>query len=225
MRGVIRVAAILLLAITGAVCQQSEPLRILTKKLPTGSLWTEYGANGGQGVRVQATGGVPPYHWRVINGTLPHGIKLQEHGEITGVPDDRGAHFTLEVRDSNNPPAQAQRPTALLVEVPLSTDWNRKAQVNGQRIDGSVKVSNRTGRDFDLTFIVLAVNDIGRATAIGYQHFPLKANTRDFQLPFGENLSPGNYVVNVDLVAEEPISNKIFRERLVTPKETISQGP
>jgi hypothetical protein len=53
----------------------------------------------------------------------------------------------------------------------------------------------------------------------------LKANTRDFSLPFGDNLAPGNYVVNVDLVAEEPVSNKIFRTRLVTPKETILQGP
>jgi hypothetical protein len=103
--------------------------------------------------------------------------------------------------------------------------WNRKAQVNGQRIDGSVKVSNRTGRDFDLTFVVLAVNDIGRATAIGYQHFPLKKNTRDLTLPFGDTLSPGNYTVNVDVVGEEPISNRIFRARLVTEKESITQGP
>jgi len=97
--------------------------------------------------------------------------------------------------------------------------------VNGQRIDGSIKVSNRSGRDFDLTFIVLAVNDIGRATAIGYQHFPLKKNTRNMEIPFGENLSPGNYAVNVDVVGEEPQSNRIFRARLVTGKESITQGP
>jgi hypothetical protein len=225
MRSMVRSAAFFFVAVTGALSQQPEQLRIITKELPIGSLWTEYGANNRHGFRVEASGGVAPYHWRVINGVLPHGLKLREDGEITGIPDERGSYFSLDVRDSNNPPAEAQKPVVLLVEVPFSVDWERKAQVNGQRVDGSVKVSNRTGRDFDLTFIVLAVNDIGRATAIGYQHFPLKANTRDFPLPFGDNLSPGNYVVNVDLVAEEPISKKIFRARLVSPKETISQGP
>jgi hypothetical protein len=86
-------------------------------------------------------------------------------------------------------------------------------------------VSNQTDRDFDLTVIVLAVNDIGRATAIGYQHFNLKKETRDLDIPFGETLSRGNYAVNVDVVGEEPISNRIFRARLVTGKETVTQGP
>jgi hypothetical protein len=224
MREAIRITTVLFLAVTSAVCQDPEQLQIVTKDLPHASLWMDYGANGSRGFRLHAAGGVPPYHWRVINGGLPHGMRL-EGDTIAGTPDERGGYFVLEVRDSNNPPAQTQKPVALLVEIPFSADWNRKAQVNGQRIDGTVKVSNRTGRDFDLTFVVLAVNDIGRATAIGYQHFPLKANTRDFSLPFGDNLAPGNYVVNVDLVAEEPVSNKIFRTRLVTPKETILQGP
>ena len=225
MRGAIGLSAILLLSVTCALSQQAEQLRILARELPSASLWTNYGPKNRHGFQLQATGGIPPYHWRTINGSLPHGLKLEEDGEITGVPDGRGSYFSLEVRDSNNPPAQAQKAVTLLVEIPFSADWHAKARVSGQRIDGSVKVSNRTGRDFDLTFIVLAINDIGRATAIGYQHFPLKANTRDFPLPFGDNLSPGNYAINVDLVAEEPISNKIFRARLVSPKQTISQGP
>jgi hypothetical protein len=202
-----------------------EPLSILTKELPPASLWANYGDRNEYGFRLQASGGVAPYHWRVINGVLPRELKLQ-NGEITGIPDEHGNfQFALELRDSSNPPAKAQKNVALLVEIPFSAEWDRKARVNGQRIDGSVKVSNRTGRDFDLTFVVLAVNDIGRATAIGYQHFPLKRNTRDFPLPFGDNLSPGNYTVNIDLVAEEPVSNRIFRARLVTEKESITQGP
>src|SRR5207245_4840057 len=108
------------------------------------------------------------------------------------------------------------------METPLHAKWGLKAQVNGTRIDGSLKVSNRSGRDFDLTFVVLAVNDIGRASAIGYQHFPLKKNTRDMELPFGGTPSPGNYVVNVDVVGEEPASRMIFRTRLVAPKQTIA---
>jgi hypothetical protein len=89
-----------------------------------------------------------------------------------------------------------------------------------------VKVSNQTGEDFDLTFVVLAVNDIGRATAIGYQHFNLKHETLDFEIPFGENLPPGGYVVNVDVVAEIAETNTIHRARLVTPgKLQMVQGP
>src|SRR6266404_7545991 len=119
---------------------------------------------------------------------------------------------------------QQKQKMVLTVETPLTADWGRRAAVNGQRIDGSIKVSNRTGRDFDLTVIVLAVNDIGRATAIGYQHFPLKQSTRDMEIPFGDTLSPGNYAVNVDVLGEEPVSNRIFRARLVTGKEQITQG-
>ena len=53
--------------------------------------------------------------------------------------------------------------------------------------------------------MVLAVNDIGRATAIGYQHFRLKKNTMDMEIPFGKFVA-GNYAVNVDVVGEEPVS-------------------
>jgi Putative Ig domain len=217
----------LVLAAIGLWAQAPKPeqLSILTKDLPPASLWSAYGAENRNGVRLRAEGGFGTYRWRV-NGILPNGLKLEEFGELVGTPQESGQfQLRLEVRDSNTPPAVAQRNFVLTVETPFSIEWDRKAQVYGQRIDGSVKVSNRTGRDFDLTFVVLAVNEIGRATAIGYQHFPLKRNTRDLSLPFGDTLSAGNYTVNVDAVGEEPVSNRIFRARLVMPKQTIAQGP
>lgn len=214
---------------TVTLCAQTsspEQLTILTKDLPPASLWNPYGFNHRLGLRLRAAGGVGPYHWRILNGALPNGVKLADFGELSGTPQQSGGfQLTVLVRDTSNPPLQASRKFILVVETPFSAEWDRKAYVNGQRIDGSVKVSNRTGRDFDLTFVVLAVNDIGRATAIGYQHFPLKSNTRDMRLPFGETLSPGNYTVNVDVVGEEPISNRIFRARLVTDKQSITEGP
>jgi hypothetical protein len=209
-----------------AQAPQSGMLVIATKALPPASLWNTYSSDHNRGVGLRAEEGVAPYHWRILSGSLPPGLKLEEFGEISGTAQQAGHFdFTVLLRDSNSPPAQVQQKFTLDVETPFIAQWDHKAQVNGQRIDGSVKVSNRSGRDFDLTFVVLAVNDIGRATAIGYQHFALKANTRSFPLPFGDNLSPGNYTVNVDLVAEEPISNRIFRTRLVTAKEPITQGP
>lgn len=202
-----------------------DQLTIVTKQLPSASLWTTYTGGIRPGFKLEAKGGIEPYHWRVINGALPNGLKLNERGEITGAPLESGNfQFALDSRDSNNPPTEVQQPITLVVETPFAVEWDRKAEVNGQRVEGAVKVSNRTGRDFDLTFVVLAVNSIGRATAIGYQHFALKANTRDMSLPFGDNLPPGEYNVNIDAVGEEPVSNRIFRARLVT-KQTVSQGP
>jgi hypothetical protein len=176
--------------------------------------------------RLQASGGIEPYHWHLVAGSLPRHVLLNPDGTLTGILDEIGQfEFAVLVTDNENPPKKLRRTFVLAIETPLTADWLRRAQVSGQRIDGSIKVSNHTGRDFDLTFIVLAVNDIGRATAIGYQHFPLKKDTVDMEIPFGETLSPGNYAVNVDVVGEEPISNRIFRARLVTGKQSITQGP
>src|SRR5262249_4680590 len=167
-----------------------------------------------------------PYHSSVLSGSLPSGLQLHEDGEINGSTDEAGtSEFTLLVRDSNNPRTELKKKFFLSVETPLTVVWDRTVRVNGQRIDGSIKVSNKTGRSFDLTVVVLAVNDIGRATAIGYQHFPLQEETRNLGIPFGDVVSRGEYVVNVDVVGEEPISNRIFSARLATDKQSVMEGP
>ncbi|HXY03279.1 MAG TPA: hypothetical protein VEI49_06840, partial [Terriglobales bacterium] len=104
--------------------------------------------------------------------------------------------------------------------------WGRYPKVNGRRIEGSAFVSNQTDRSFDLTVIVLAVNETGRATAIGYQHFVLKKNSDAVEIPFGENLANGSYQVNLDAVAEVEATDSIYRARLV-PKERfpVTTGP
>jgi hypothetical protein len=200
--------------------ESSRPgIMIANRELPKAQLWIPYL------FRLGASGGIEPYHWALIAGALPRDVKLRDRGDLAGIPDESGQfEFTLLVTDNTRTIQQKQKMT-LNVEVPLTAEWGRRATVNGQRIDGSVKVSNRTGRDFDLTVIVLAVNEISRATAIGYQHFPLKRDTRDLDIPFGDTLSPGTYAVNVDVVGEEPVSNRIFRARLVSGQESITQGP
>ncbi len=200
---------------------QSTPLSITAKEdLPTAELWKPFN------LQLESSGGVGAHHWRVIAGSLPRNLELNDLGQLSGTPEETGPfEFTAMVRDNDNPPNRINKKLVLTVATPLTAVWERKARVSGNRIDGSIKVSNRTGRDFDLTVIVLAVNDIGRATAIGYQHFPLKQNTRDMEIPFGDTLSPGNYAVNVDVVGEEPVSNRVFRARLVTGKEQVTQGP
>ncbi len=193
-------------------------LSVLTRTLPKASLWNRYS------FRLDAGGGIEPYHWRMVAGSLPRNLQMRESGEITGIVDQQGQFEFAVVAVDRTDALSERKELTINVEAPLSAAWSRKAAVNGNRVDGSVKVTNTTGRDFDLTFAVLAVNEIGRATAIGYQHFPLKKDTRDVELPFGDTLSPGDYVVNVDVVGEEPVSKMIFRARLVT-KQSIRQGP
>src|SRR5438874_508095 len=220
MRARLRIACYLALGLLSffAQAQRDSPISVQSKELPHASLWERYR------FELRASGGIEPYHWSVIAGQLPRDIKLQDHGELIGIPDESGQFdFTLQVTDNAHTIRQKQKMT-LNVETPLAADWEKRANVTGQRIDGSIKVSNHTGRDFDLTVIVLAVNEIGRATAIGYQHFPLKKDTRDLEIPFGDTLSRGNYEINVDVVGEEPISNRIFRARL-TSKQQVAQGP
>jgi hypothetical protein len=217
--------AILLIG-TGAWAQSGEapPLTIAAQELPSASLWSPYRPEHTYGVQLQAEGGIGARHWRIVSGSLPAGMKLDENsGMLWGSPEEAGEfEFTVMLSDSRE---SVRHKFRLIVGTPLVVEWDRKAQVSGNRIDGSIKVSNQTGRDFDLTFIVLAINGIGRATAIGYQHFSLKRETVDLQLPFGDTLSAGDYVVHVDVVAEEPISKRIFRARVVSGKESIGQGP
>jgi len=209
------------LVLTICLVAQDPPLTISDKEnLPSAHLWERYSYN------LTASGGIAPYRWMVRSGSLPHEFKLDEFGELSGIPEEpRQFEFTSLVRDSSNPTEQQQKKFVLSTETPLTAEWDHAAHVIGTRIDGSIKVSNRTGRDFDLTVIVLAVNDISRATAIGFQHFSLKKDTRDFDIPFGDSVSRGSYVVNVDVVAEEPVSNRIFRVRLVTGEQQVTQGP
>ena len=197
-----------------------EQLSILTKDLPAASLWSRYESEGRYGFSLRATGGVGAHRWRIVAGALPRGLTLEQSGLLVGAPEEIGDfEWTAQLTDGRD---QVQRRFTLTVETPLRADWLKKSRVTGNRVGGSIQVSNTTGRDFDLTFVVLAVNEAGRATAIGYQHFPLKRNTRDLELPFGDTLSPGSYVVNIDVVGEEPVSKMIFRARLVAPKQVVA---
>ncbi len=73
---------------------------------------------------------------------------------------------------------------------------------------------------------MMAVNENGRATAIGYQRIPLKKNTLGLEIPFGENLPRGAYDLNVDAVGEVAATNSIYRARLVpNEKMQVQQGP
>ena len=73
-----------------------------------------------------------------------------------------------------------------------------------------MQVSNGSKDTFDLTVIIVAVADNGRATAIGYEHFPLKAGATNVQIPFGNTLPHGGYVIHADAIAEIPTRKPSF---------------
>ncbi|MCP5111316.1 MAG: hypothetical protein GY953_10830, partial [bacterium] len=71
-------------------------LRITTASpLPEGTEATAYSQS------LAAAGGVPPYTWRLVSGSLPPGLALSSAGAITGTPSQAGAFgFRVRVMDS-----------------------------------------------------------------------------------------------------------------------------
>lgn len=169
-------------------------------------------------VQFRTHGGVPPLHWRLEKGVLPPGMKLEETGLLHGSPQSTGEfQFAISVADGGKPQLAVEKQFILRVHSALTLRWKSEAHVSGNRIEGTVTISNTTADTVDLTFIVLAVAPNGRATAIGYQHFALPNGTLDKELPFGETLPNGGYVVHVDAVGEVPSKRLIYHERLQTP--------
>jgi hypothetical protein len=198
-----------------------EPLEVTPIKPPKGYLHRPYE------FQLTARRGIPPLEWQITAGVLPRGMKLASDGSLTGVPIETGDfRIRVTVTDSGKPPREKSQELVLTIVAPLLLEWARYPQVVGRRVECAIRLSNQTGDDFDLTVIALAVNEIGRATAVGYQHFVLQKNTTDLELSFGENLPPGLYELNLDAVAEVPGANVIHRARLVTAdKLQIQLGP
>lgn len=69
-------------------------LSVLTSSMPGGTVGTPYSAT------LLAGGGVPPYVWTLIGGSLPPGLTLDSAGNITGTPTLQGTYgFDVQVTD------------------------------------------------------------------------------------------------------------------------------
>lgn len=167
---------------------------------------------------LHATGGAPPYHWSV-DGQTPEGLSLSHDGILSGRPAKSGPFtITITLGDSSHPSRAVQKTFHATVVGSLTLEWLDAPQVRDNRIDGSVQVSNGSKDVFDLTVVIVAVADNGRATAIGYQRFPLNPGANNVPITFGNTLPPGPYVIHVDAVAEIAKRNSILRQRLQTPQ-------
>ena len=210
-------AFVLALAIASFAQGTSPSPAIATDTLPRATLhqnfFFEFKANG-----------VGPAAWEVLKGSLPPGLALERStGRLAGIPNETGEfRFTIGVADNSNPPRAAAREFVLRVVAALTLRWTLYPQVvNNNAIRGSVVVANGTRDAVDLTFISVAVNEIGKAFALGYQHFTLAPDSESPQLELSSTLPAGSYVVHVDAVAEVPARNLIHRARLQT-QNTLS---
>ena len=197
------------------------PLVVKTTTLPKAFLRQTFR------VQLHAEGGIMPWKWQVTDGVLPAGLALSPEGALSGIPAAVGEFpFTVTVTDSGKPGVQRAQALTLKVVSPLSIEWSRYPRVSGQRIDGAIKISNATDEDFDLTVITVAVNQTGRATALGYQRIKLSRNANQFEISFAENLPLGAYDVHVDAIGEVAATDRIYRARLQSKdKLQVRQGP
>jgi len=224
-----RCALIMMLALAGAAALGQTPasgnakLEMEENPLPE--------ATPGHAYHFQfaAHGGVPPMKWELVQGDLPAGMRLNEEGALSGTPESLGEwHFQVGVTDTSKPPQTAVRNVVLKIVEALSLEWKTLPHVTGNQIVGSVVVSNGTEDSFDFTLIVMSVNEVGKAFALGYQKFALKPHTSLFEIQFGQiqNLPQGKYVVHVDGVGEVEAKQAIYRRRLQTQNAlTIAVGP
>lgn len=204
-----------------AVAQQAQvspqqgpaALTLLTERLPKAVLRSRYN------FELKAQGGTEPRQWKIAEGALPPGLELSPSGMLSGTPTATGEYrFRALVADSSSRPQKQARWLVLRVVAPLTIGWKRPPQRRDDQILGAVEVSNATDDDFDLTVIVVAVNEVGKAFAVGYQNFTLSHQTANLQIEFGSSLPRGAYIVHADAVAEIAEKNLIHRSRLQTPE-------
>ena len=171
-----------------------------------------------------AQGGTLPYTWKIEKGELPPGLHLQENtGIISGIPQKPGElKFAVRVTDSAEPPASAERELTVTAIPALQLEWRRRPALQDDGIYGEVKVGNPSKDAYDLTFIIVAVNQIGKAFALGYQHFTLRPEATQ-AISFGASLPQGSYIVHADAVGEIPAKDSIRRARLQTPNPLIKE--
>lgn len=81
----------------------SNPLTIKTQGVPALTDGEAYSTT------LSASGGMPPYAWTFVSGSLPSGVLLDSVGSITGTSNQTGDFaFTVQVIDSSSPSQTAQ---------------------------------------------------------------------------------------------------------------------
>jgi hypothetical protein len=193
----------------GQVARTGRALQIVTSKLDPPMAGKNYR------VELQAVGGLPPYHWTILAMALPDGLTLDpKTGVISGIPrSSDGFSILVQVGDSSDPPITHKKLLISSAGAPLTIRWTASPRVQGLQIAGALRVANDGKDDVDLTVIVVAVNEIGKAFALRYEHLLLARGTETPDLNFAVSMPMGQYTVHVDAVGEVAVKNAIYRDR------------
>jgi hypothetical protein len=102
-----------------------QPLEITTTSLPKCVEGQSYNTT------LSAQGGVQPYTWALINGTLPAGLSLSSNGIISGTPTQSGSFaFEIQVRDSQQNTASKAFALSVIPKLVVETKTLPPAVVN-----------------------------------------------------------------------------------------------
>ena len=115
-------------AATLTVNAAPAPLQITASVLPNAQAGIPFQAG------LTATGGVTPYRWSIVSGTLPAGVSLNAaSGMISGTPLQGGqVDFVAQVGDSSPSKAQTAMKALTLYVLSLTLQINSAAMPNGQ---------------------------------------------------------------------------------------------
>jgi Putative Ig domain len=212
--------AFLAMSITAASAQNKQALSITNDSLE------RCVADEPCTLQLRATGGAAPLNWHIARGVLPPGLELDPaHGIISGSSTAAGDYeVVIEVSDSSRPEQRVSRLFTAKMIPPLAMDWRNPPALQGTTLSGSITVSNNGADALDLTFIAVAVNETGKAFALGYQHFNLAAKTSNQEIPFESQLPAGRYTVRADAIGEVAARQKIYRAaRNAGPFQLLAQ--
>lgn len=161
------------------------------------------------------TGGAKPYRWAQTEGNLPPGIGLKnDSGALSGIPTENGTfRFKVSVTDTTG--KTIVRDFVIEISDDLAIRWLKAPALNSNTLSGSVEVTNGSREVFDITVVVVAVNEVGKAFTLGYEHQQLVPTLRK-EVRFSAALPNGHYIVHADAVAEVPRPKRITRVRLQT---------
>jgi len=197
-------------SIASAQARRGQALQIITPALPAPVAGENYD------VQLRAIGGHPPYRWAIEGGkALPPGLTLDSNsGRIAGTPQSSDEFSVLvEVADSAEPPLTHRKLLVAQSGAPLTVRWTVRPHIVANNIAGAVRVANGSHDTVDMTVIVMAVNENGRATALRYERLNLPPGKETPDLSFDVSLPVGEYVAHVDAVGEVAEKKAIYRDR------------
>jgi len=193
-----------------AQTHRRPPLQIVTPALPAPVAGEKYD------VQLRAIGGHPPYRWTIEGQrALPAGLSLDANsGRITGTPTSSDEFSVLvQVADSLEPQLTHSKLLVAQSGAPLTVRWTVRPHIVANNIAGAVRVANGSHDTVDLSLIVVAVNENGRATALRYEKLKLPPGEETPDLRFDVELPIGQYVAHVDAIGEVPEKKAIYRDR------------